>query len=280
MADLHTRLRDPGPSWRRGRRGWCRRSRPTREPSPGGPRRSPTRGSAQRAAGQLTQAGPSPPVRPRPAAGRGSLRVGATAVAVRQALKGEAGQEGQADRLATSSNRTAVAGRRCLQRRRARPFLGRARRGRSERGGPSVGSGSVVPRWRSSVSDGPVVAELLDRGGDQSEPGKEPALAQRLGREQGRPVRRQRAARHAAHRPRSAAHPGTRRPATLTPRVTCRGPGPGRGGDRPGSARRRRPGPRPRDVPPPLAADAQVPLHWPLVGSAAASRSAIARSAR
>jgi hypothetical protein len=180
MADLHTRLRDPGPSWRRGRRGWCRRSRPTREPSPGGPRRSPTRGSAQRAAGQLTQAGPSPPVRPRPAAGRGSLRVGATAVAVRQALKGEAGQEGQADRLATSSNRTAVAGRRCLQRRRARPFLGRARRGRSERGGPSVGSGSVVPRWRSSVSDGPVVAELLDRGGDQPEPGKEPALAQRL----------------------------------------------------------------------------------------------------
>ena len=151
MADLHTRLRDPGPSWRRGRRGWCRRSRPTREPSPGGPRRSPTRGSAQRAAGQLTQAGPSPPVRPRPAAGRGSLRVGATAVAVRQALKGEAGQEGQADRLATSSNRTAVAGRRCLQRRRARPFLGRARRGRSERGGPSVGSGSVVPRWRSKV---------------------------------------------------------------------------------------------------------------------------------
>ena len=51
------------------------------------------------------------------------------------------------------------------------------------------------------------------RRGDQPQPGPQPARPLRLGREQGRPVRRVRAGRHPAHRPRPAApadprHPG------------------------------------------------------------------------
>jgi len=89
------------------------------------------------------------------------------------------------------------------RRRSARPVLDRAHRGRSDRGGPSVGQarlcwgGDRTPRQagRRRAARG-----RSDRGGDQPEPGEEPALALRLGRYQGRPVRRLRARRHAAHR--------------------------------------------------------------------------------
>ena len=50
------------------------------------------------------------------------------------------------------------------------------------------------------------------RGGDQPQPAEEPAEPLRLGGQQGRPVRRLRAGRHAAHRPRPAAPAGPRQP--------------------------------------------------------------------
>ena len=75
--------------------------------------------------------------------------------------------------------------------------------------------------------DGPVVDTLLDagldRGGDQPEPGQEPARPLRVGRQQGRPVRRLRAGRHPAHRPGPAAPAGPRQPtATVALRRACR----------------------------------------------------------
>ncbi len=60
------------------------------------------------------------------------------------------------------------------------------------------------------------------RGGDQPEPGQEPARPLRLGRQQGRPVRRLRAGRHAAHRPGPAAPLVPDSPATVTLRQACR----------------------------------------------------------
>ena len=112
--------------------------------------------------------------------------------------------------------------------------------------------------------DGPVVDALLaardHRGGDQPEPGQEPARPLRLGREQRRPVRRVRPGRHAAHRPGPAAaadarQPGDRRAAPRLPgpqgprqptgspwptscAPTCATPSPARSGCSPRSTRR------------------------------------------
>ena len=87
--------------------------------------------------------------------------------------------------------------------------------------------------------DGPVVDALLrgraDRARHPARPAQEPAQPLRLGREQGRPVRRLRAGRCGAHRPAPAApaagrHPGHHRAAP--DRAGPPGPGrpPGRGG--------------------------------------------------
>ena len=74
----------------------------------------------------------------------------------------------------------------------------------------------------------------VHRGGDQPEPAEEPARPLRVGGQQGRPVRRVRAGRHAAHRPGPAApaaagQPGHRHLAAGLPGPQGSGPPPRRG---------------------------------------------------
>ena len=73
-------------------------------------------------------------------------------------------------------------------------------------------------RSGSNARDGPVVDALragrADRLRHPARPGEEPALAVRLGREQGRPLRRLRPGRRGAHRPPPAAPAAGRPPGT------------------------------------------------------------------
>ena len=83
----------------------------------------------------------------------------------------------------------------------------------------SLRSRSSAPTGRSSTR----CSTPGDGGGDQPQPGQEPAWTLRFGRQQGRPVRRVRARRHPAHRPSTAApaaarHPGHGHPAPDLPR--------------------------------------------------------------
>ena len=80
------------------------------------------------------------------------------------------------------------------------------------------------------------------RGGDQPEPAEEPARPLRLGREQGRPVRRVRAGRHPAHRPARLRPLTPDSPATVTLRDDRAGPqGPGQAPGRAGQPAARPP---------------------------------------